>query len=91
MNEVLYEKLEVEFAKHRIEDEVEDVLLEMAEALSEKQVLNQEIKASLKLGHLKLEACGICEKDGEDPDDVSVYIKTLTVGTRVFPVEDYFL
>lgn len=91
MNEVLYEKLEVEFAKYRIEDEVEDVLLEMAEALAEKQVLNQEVTVRLKWGHMKLEACGICEKDGEDPDDVSVYIKTLTVGTKVLPVEDYFL
>ena len=34
MNEELYEKLEAEFAKRHIDEEVEDVLLDMAEMLA---------------------------------------------------------
>lgn len=91
MNEELYEQMEAEFAKHHIEDEVEDVLLEMAENLAERKVLGKEITCHQKIGKIKLEVCGICEAEEEDPDDVSVYIKTLEIGGNVFEVEDYFL
>lgn len=91
MNETLYELLEAEFTKHRIEEEVEDVLLDLAEMLAETNTLGKEVTCSEKIGRTKLEAAGICEADEEDPEEVSVYIKTLNIGGKKFEIEDYFL
>ncbi|MBS5065774.1 MAG: U-box domain-containing protein 56 [Hungatella hathewayi] len=91
MNEELYEKLEAEFAKRHIDEEVEDVLLDMAEMLAEKNVLGKEISCKKTIGRTPLEAVGFCEADEEYPDEASVYIKTLTVAGTVYEIEDYLL
>ena len=43
MNEELYEELEQEFTRCRIEEEVEDVLLELAEALLDLGITGREV------------------------------------------------
>lgn len=91
MNEELYELLETEFLKHQIDEEVEDVLLDLAESLADMNVLGREIIYKETIGHAKLEVCGVCEGDEGDPDEVSVYIKTLKIGEKEFEIEDYLL
>lgn len=91
MNEELYEKIEIELLKHRMEDEVEDILLEMAEILAEMNILDKEIICRKKISQLKLEVCGICEKEVENSDEINVYIKTLTINGKMFQIEDYLL
>ena len=53
LNEELYETLEQEFEKNKIEDAVEDILLELAELLADQETTGK-----------KLYACGRCEEDG---------------------------
>lgn len=90
MNEELYEELEREFTRCRIDEEVEDILLELAEALSDMGVTGKEISVKEQVGHGKLVAYGICEKE-EDGEEPSVYIKTLVINGKEFEIEDYIL
>lgn len=91
MDEELYELLETEFLEYRIDGEVEDVLLELAEALADMNIVGKEIVYEETMGHVKLEVCGICEADEEEPEEVSVYIKTLKIAGKEFEIEDYLL
>ncbi len=91
MNEELYELLEAAFAKHHIEEEVEDVLLDLAEMMAEQNILGKEIICKEKIGRTTLEVTGICEADEENPDEASVYIKTLDIAGEVFEINDYLL
>ena len=43
LNEELYEELEHEFTKCRVDEEVEDVLLELAEALADMGITGREL------------------------------------------------
>ncbi len=90
LNEELYEELEHELTKCRVDEEVEDVLLELAEALADMGITGRELSVKEQAGHAKLVAYGICE-DGEDGEEPGVYIKTLTINGKEFEIEDYFL
>ena len=85
LNEELYETLEREFEKNKIEDAVEDILLEMAELLADQETTGKKLTCQAKAGKAKLHACGRCEEDG------GVYIETLTVNDREYVIDDYFL
>ncbi len=90
LNEELYKELEQEFTRCRIGQEVEDVLLEMAEALGDMGITGREISVKEQAGHSRLAACGVCE-EGEDGEAPSVYIKTLSVNGKEFQIQDYIL
>lgn len=90
LNGELYEKLEREFARHRIGGDVEDVLLELAEALADQGVVGKELSVKEQMGRVKLEARGTCEK-GEDGEEPGVFIRTLFVDGKEFEIEDYLL
>lgn len=90
LNEELYEELEHEFTRCRIEEEVEDILLELAEALADMGITDREISVKEQVGHAKVVAYGICEP-GEDGEEPGVFIKTLVINGKEFEVEDYFL
>lgn len=88
MNEEIYEALEQEFSRNRVDEEVEDVLLYLAEGLAEKGVLDKETSFSENYGRVKITAVGICtEEEGE----VNVRILTVLVGKKEFEIDDYFL
>lgn len=90
LNQELYEELEREFARCHVGGEVEDILLELAEALADTGVTGKEISVKEQGGRTKLTARGICEP-GEDGEEPSVYIKTLAVNGKEFEIEDYLL
>ena len=90
LNEELYEQLEREFTRCRIGEEVEDILLELAEALGDMGVMGKEISVKEQAGRGRLEARGICE-EGAEGEAPSVYIRTLTVNGKEFEIEDYLL
>lgn len=92
MNQQIYEQLEAEFSKHKIEEDVDDVLLEMAEILAEKGIYGQEISQKEKWGEndTAVTAGGICSQD-EDEEDCSVYLKWIKVGDKEFPIEEYLM
>lgn len=91
MNEELYEQLETEFLKYHIEDEVEDVLLELAEALADTGVIGRETTYKETLGRTEVEICGICETDEDDGDEVEVLVKWIKIGKKEFEIDDYLL
>lgn len=88
MNEELYEALELEFLKHRVDEEVEDVLLSLAEDLADQGIMDKEVISKESYGKTKIECCGVCtEEDGE----ISVLVKWIRVGDKEFEIDDYFL
>ena len=87
-NEETYEELEAEFDKYHIEEEVEEVLLDLAEALADKGILDKELNLTESYGKTQIFATGICtDEDGE----VSVLIKHIKIGKKEFEINDYFL
>ena len=90
LNEELYEKLEHELMRCRVDVEVEDVLLELAEAILDLGVTGREVSVKEQAGHAKLVAYGICE-EGEDGEEPSVYLKTLVINGKEYEIEDYML
>ncbi|MBE5985833.1 U-box domain-containing protein 56 [Lacrimispora sp. AGF001] len=87
-NEETYEELEAEFEKYHIEEEVEEVLLDLAEALADKEILDKELNLTESYGKTQIYATGICtDEDGE----VSVLIKQIKIGKKEFEINDYFL
>lgn len=91
MNEELYELLESEFLKHHIDEEVEDLLLALAEALADVGVTGKEVTYKEQVGDATLEVCGVCEAAEDDPEEISVFVKTLSIDGKEYEVEDYLL
>ncbi len=88
LNNDIYEALEIEFEKNHMEEDVEEVLLDLAEALADKGIRDKEISLTESYGKARVQAIGICtEEDGE----TSVYIKRILIGKKEFEIEDYFL
>lgn len=88
LNNDIYEAMEMEFEKNHIEEEVEEVLLDLAEALADKGIRDKEVSLTESYGKARVQAVGVCtEEDGE----TSVYIKRIQIGKKEFEIEDYFL
>ncbi|WP_270812364.1 U-box domain-containing protein 56 [Hungatella effluvii] len=88
MNEELYEALEQELEKNHVEEDVEDVLLDLAENIAERGIMDKEVIFKQSYGRTEVHGCGVCaEEDGE----TSVLIKWIRVGKKEFEIDDYFL
>lgn len=88
LNKEIYEELETEFERSSIGEDVEEVLLEFAEALADKGIMDKEIQLTESYGKTNVQVFGICsEEDG----DVNVLIKRVRIGKKEFEVDDYFL
>lgn len=88
MNEELYEALEQELEKNHVEEDVEDVLLDLAENIAERGIMDKEVVFKQSYGRTEVHGCGVCaEEDGE----TSVLIKWIRVGKKEFEIDDYFL
>ena len=88
MNEELYEALEQELEKNHVEEDVEDVLLDLAENIAERGIVDKEVIFKQSYGRTEVHGCGVCaEEDGE----TSVLIKWIRVGKKEFEIDDYFL
>ena len=90
LNEELYEELEHEFTRCRVDEEVEDVLLELAESMADMGIVGREMSVREQVGPAKMTAYGICE-EGEDGEEPAVLIKTLVINGKEFEIEDYLL
>lgn len=87
-NQDIYDLLEAEFEKKHIEEDVEEVLLDLSEALADKGIMDKEITLKESYGKTAIEAVGICS---EEEDEVTVLIKRVKIGNKDFEIEDYFL
>lgn len=87
-NQEIYDLIEKEFEKNRIEEDVEEVLLDLSEAMADKGIMDKEVSLKESYGKTPIEVTGICsEEEGEE----TVLIKTLKIGKKEFVIEDYFL
>ena len=87
-NQELYEVLEAEFEKSHIEEEVEEVLLDLAEALADRGIMDKEVSLTESYGKTQIFANGVCtDEDGE----INVLIKRIKIGKKEFEINDYFL
>ncbi|PNV61079.1 U-box domain-containing protein 56 [Clostridium sp. chh4-2] len=89
MNEELYELLETEFLKYRIDEEVEDVLLTLAESLADTAKIGQETSYSEQIGSARLTVYGTLE-ESED-EDPAVFIRSLKINDSEYEINDYLL
>lgn len=89
MNEELYELLETEFLKYRIDEEVEDVLLTLAESLADTAKIGQETSYSEQIGSARLIVYGTLEEfEDEEP---AVFIRSLKINDSEYEINDYLL
>ncbi|WP_313343181.1 U-box domain-containing protein 56 [Lacrimispora sp.] len=87
-NQDIYDLLEAEFEKNHIEEDVEEVLLDLSEALADKGIMDKEVTLKESYGKTDIETVGICS---EEEDEVTVLIKRVKIGNKEFEIEDYFL
>lgn len=87
-NQDIYDLLEAEFEKNRIDEDVEEVLLDLSEALADKGIMDKELTLKESYGKTVVEAVGVCS---EEEDEVIVLLKRVKIGNKEFEIEDYFL
>ncbi len=87
-NQETYDLLEAEFEKSHLEEDVEEVLLDLSEALADQGIMDKEVSLKESYGKTVVEAVGICS---EEEEEVVVLIKRVKIGKKEFEIEDYFL
>jgi hypothetical protein len=87
-NQETYDLLEAEFEKNHLEEDVEEVLLDLSEALADQGIMDKEVSLKESYGKTVFEAVGICS---EEEEEVVVLIKRVKIGKKEFEIEDYFL
>lgn len=90
MNEEVYERIEKELEKNHINEDVDDVLLELAEAIQEDGSENKKT-VSVKYGRVVVQASGHCEPDEEDEEELYVWMDELVIGKSRIVIEDYVM
>lgn len=87
-NQEIYDLLEAEFEKNHLEEDVEEVLLDLSEALADQGIMDKEVSLKESYGKTVVEAVGICS---EEDEEIVVLIKRVIIGKKEFEIEDYFL
>ncbi len=84
----IYEALEMEFVRNHIKEDVDEVLLDLAEALADRGIMDKELVLTESYGKTQIQVTGICtEEEGE----VNVLVKQVQIGKKEFDIDDYFL
>ena len=83
-----YEALEMEFERNHIMEDVEEVLLDLAEALADKGMMDKELVLTESYGKIQIQVSGICS---EEEGEVNVLIKRVWIGKKEFEIDDYLL
>jgi len=84
LDQDIYEALEMEFVRNHIKEDVDEVLLDLAEALADRGIM----VLTESYGKTQIQVTGICtEEEGE----VNVLVKQVQIGKKEFEIDDYFL
>lgn len=89
MNEEIYEAIERALEKNRIDEDVDDVLLELGEAIQEGGEGSRTV--TIKYKKVAVEASGRCEADEEDEEEFYVWIDEIRIGKEVIEIHDYVM
>ncbi len=84
----IYEALEMEFERSHITEDVDEVLLDLSEALADKGIMDKELVLTESYGKTQIWVSGICS---QEEGEVNVLIKKVRIGKKEFEINDYFL
>ncbi|WP_313582843.1 U-box domain-containing protein 56 [Lacrimispora sp.] len=88
LDQDIYEALEIELDRNHIREDVDEVLLDLAEVLADRGIMDKELVLTESYGKTQIQVTGICsEEDGE----VNILMKQVRIGKKEFEINDYFL
>ncbi|HCD42262.1 MAG TPA: U-box domain-containing protein 56 [Lachnoclostridium sp.] len=84
----IYEVLEMEFERNHIMEDVDEVLLDLAEAIADRGIMDKELVLTESYGKTQIQVSGVCS---DEEGEVNVLIKQVRIGKQEFEINDYFL
>ncbi|MDR0925606.1 MAG: U-box domain-containing protein 56 [Hungatella sp.] len=84
----IYEALEIEFERNNIMEDVDEVLLDLAEAIADRGIMDKELVLTESYGKVQIQVTGVCS---EEEGEANVLIKQVRIGKKEFEINDYFL
>lgn len=88
LDQDIYEALEMELERNHIREDVDEVLLDLAEALTDKGIMDKELVLTESYGKTQIQVTGICS---EEEGEVNILMKQVRIGKKEFEINDYFL
>ncbi|SEU24638.1 hypothetical protein SAMN05443270_3839 [Lacrimispora sphenoides] len=88
LDQDIYEALEMELERNYIREDVDEVLLDLAEALADRGIMDKELVLTESYGKTQIQVTGICS---EEEGEVNILMKQVRIGKKEFEINDYFL
>ncbi|MFV0239721.1 MAG: U-box domain-containing protein 56 [Lacrimispora sphenoides] len=88
LDQDIYEALEMELERNHIREDVDEVLLDLAEALADRGIMDKELVLTESYGKTQIQVTGICS---EEEGEVNILMKQVRIGKKEFEINDYFL
>lgn len=88
LDQDIYEALEMELERNHIREDVDEVLLDLAEALADRGIMDKELVLTESYGKTQIQVTGICS---EEEGEVNILMKQVRIGKKDFEINDYFL
>lgn len=88
LNQDIYEALEKELERNHIREDVDEVLLDLAEALADRGIMDKELVLTESYGKTQIQVTGVCS---EEEGEVNILMKQVRIGKKEFEINDYFL
>ncbi|WP_312426757.1 U-box domain-containing protein 56 [Lacrimispora sp.] len=88
LDQDIYEALEKELERNHIREDVDEVLLDLAEALADRGIMDKELVLTESYGKTQIQVTGICS---EEEGEVNILMKQVRIGKKEFEINDYFL
>uniref|UniRef100_UPI000A7EA83B U-box domain-containing protein 56 n=1 Tax=Clostridium sp. NkU-1 TaxID=1095009 RepID=UPI000A7EA83B len=75
----IYEALEIEFERNNIMEDVDEVLLDLAEAIADRGIMDKELVLTESYGKVQIQVTGVCS---EEEGEANVLIKQVRIGKK---------
>ncbi len=88
LDQDIYEALEMELERNHISEDVDEILLDLAEALADRGIMDKELVLTESYGKTQIQVTGVCS---EEEGEVNILMKQVRIGKKEFEINDYFL
>ncbi len=88
LDQDIYEALEMELERNHVREDVDEILLDLAEALADRGIMDKELVLTESYGKTQIQATGVCS---EEEGEVNILMKQVRIGKKEFEINDYFL
>ncbi|WP_313181057.1 U-box domain-containing protein 56 [Lacrimispora sp.] len=88
LDQDIYEALEMELERNHIREDVDEILLDLAEALADRGIMDKELVLTESYGKTQIQVTGVCS---EEEGEVNILMKQVRIGKKEFEINDYFL